>query len=177
MQEPTRFITGEPFPVKVPDQTGPWMTLWEDLTVVNNFPGLTPGELSAFRKGFKQYSYLETDTPVPLALWVFKFPSPHGTLELNFNARIEKSERIARYLKLEAGQVKNGCHFYLVDGQILKGIQLVSLDPEAVTLFHKTIRKQLQTEYSLFEYDKYLQAMYSYNSSELFSMGRVFKKR
>ena len=177
MEVQTRFIIGKPFPVKVPGQSGPWMTLWDDLTVVINFPGLTQDELRAFRNGFKQYSYLETETPVPLAQWVFKFPPPHGTIELNFNARIEKSERIENYLKLEAGQVKNGCHFYLVDGQILQGIKLVSLDPEAVGLFHTTIRKQLETEYNLFEYDKYLQAMYTYNSLELFSMGRVFEKR
>jgi hypothetical protein len=37
-------------------------------------PELDRDQLRAFNKGFEQYSYLESDTPIPIALWIFDFP-------------------------------------------------------------------------------------------------------
>ena len=66
------FIVGEPFPGPVPHREGAIMELWEiGLVVVTQFPGLRQRELEAFHQGFKAYSYLESSTPVPIAVWVF----------------------------------------------------------------------------------------------------------
>ena len=63
------FEVGKPFPGPVPHREGAIMELWElGLLVVIQYPGLTPDELSAFHKGFKRYSYLESPTAVPIAV-------------------------------------------------------------------------------------------------------------
>ena len=94
------------------------MELWGDsLNVLIQMPGLTRDELRGFKKGFKRYSYMESDTPVPIAFWVFSFPSPHGPAECNFNARIVRSEYIESFLDTSEG-VKNAVQFYLLDGDI-----------------------------------------------------------
>ena len=151
------------------------MTLWENLVVVINMPGVTSEERQAFQNGFKEYSYLESDTPVPIALWVFQFPKPHGTIDVNFNAKNEGSEKVKNYLEMENCQIRNTIQFFLVDGQILLAIKVVGIASKAIEMFQATILKQLETEYIQTEYDKYLQAMFSYSPKELFQMGKVFK--
>ena len=60
---------GKIFPGSVPAQQGAQMELLHDtLTVLGQMPGLNRDQLKAFHKGFKQYSYLESDTPIPVAL-------------------------------------------------------------------------------------------------------------
>ncbi|MCD6487044.1 MAG: hypothetical protein J7K35_06945 [Syntrophobacterales bacterium] len=139
-------------------------------------PALIRSEKRAFNASFKRYSYLESSTPVPIAMWIFDFPVTFGKIDCNFNARIVCPKYIDDYLALEDGHVKNAITFYLLDGQILKGIKLVGLREEAVRLFHKTIRKQLSMEYTKAEYSRYLEAMYQYSTEELFRMGKIFKK-
>jgi hypothetical protein len=82
-----KFETGKPFPGPVPVTEGNQMELWGDaLTVLIQMPGLTRDELGAFKKGFKKYSYLESQTSAPIAMWIFDFSKPHGPVECNFNA-------------------------------------------------------------------------------------------
>jgi len=170
------FEINKPFPGPVPQQEGCFMELWEDgLVALIQMPGLSKQEIQAFEKSFKEYSYLETTTPVPIAVWVFNFPNPHGPVDCNFNSRIVNPEYIDNYLELETGQVKNALVFYLLDQQILKGIKLVGLDPKAVNLFQETIRKQAATEYPQSDYDRYLAGAYRYSTDELFRMGKQFK--
>ena len=65
------------FPGPVPDHEGVQIELWYDkLTVLIQMTGLKRDQLRALNKGFKQYSYLESDTPIPIALWIFDFPVP-----------------------------------------------------------------------------------------------------
>ena len=56
--------------------------------VVIQFPGLRPDELNAFHEGFKHYCYLESPTSIPIAVWVFDFPEPHGEIDSSFNAKV-----------------------------------------------------------------------------------------
>ncbi len=50
---------------------GAQIVLWQDmLTMLIQMPDLSRNQLGSFNKGFKQYSYLESDTPVPIALWI-----------------------------------------------------------------------------------------------------------
>jgi len=170
-----RFEVGKRFPSPVPGQEGAVMELWKSgLTVIIQMPKLRRQELKAFKKGFKRYAYLESNTPVPIALWVFDFPPPHGAIDCNFNARIVKQEYIEIFLDTREG-IKNAVTFYLLDGQILKGIKMVGLHQEAIELFHSTIQKQIANPYTQAEYDRYLAGLYQFSSEELLSMGRQFK--
>ena len=170
-----QFEVGKPFPGPIPDQEGANMELWKaGLTIVIQMPGLTKREIQAFKISFQRYSYFETNTPVPIAVWVFDFPKPFGQIDVNFNGKLVPPEYIKDYFTLENGQVKNLLTFFLLDGQILHGIKAFGLDPEAVKLFHSTIHKQIIAEYAPSNYNHYLGAIYQYSSQELFYMGRIF---
>lgn len=97
-----------------------------------------PYKLKAFKKGFNRYGYLESDTPVTIAVWVFDFPDLHGLIDTVFNARPVKKEYLDFNLDIDEG-VKNAVHFFLLDGQTLKAQKLVGLHPEAVWHYSQTV--------------------------------------
>ena len=139
-------------------------------------PGLNRDHLRAFNKGFEQYSYLESDTPLPVALWIFDFPDPLSSIEGNFNAKRARRKWLDLYL--DAGDddtIKKAIQFFLLDGQILRAMKLIELDPEALELFHGTIRKQLDMNYNRTDFDRYLAGLHNYDTQDLFRMGKVFK--
>jgi hypothetical protein len=79
------------FPGPMPDQAGVQIKSWHHkITVLIQMPELDRDQLRAFNKGFEQYSYLESDTPIPIALWIFDFPVPLSSIEGNFNAKLAK---------------------------------------------------------------------------------------
>ncbi len=41
-------------------------------------------------------------------------------------------------------------------------MKLIELDPEAVELFHGTIRKQLDMDYNRIDFDRYLAGLHNY---------------
>ena len=93
------------------------MELWEiGLVVVTQFPGLRQRELEAFHQGFKKYSYLESSTPVPIAVWVFDFPKPHGQIDSTLNARFVEKDLTDEYLDSGMDGVKHALYFFLLDG-------------------------------------------------------------
>ena len=55
-------------------------------------------------------------------------------------------------------------------------MKLIELDPEAVELFHGTIRKQLDMDYNRIDFDRYLAGLHNYDTQDLFRMGKVFKQ-
>jgi len=173
----TKLEVGKPFPGPVPMAEGVHMELWDNsLNVLIQKPGLGRDELRAFKKGLKRYAYLESNTPAPIAYWIFDFADPHGPVGCNFNVRVVILEYLRTYLDTSDG-IKNVVCFYLLDGQILKAMRLVGLDPEAVNLFHETINKQLETNYSQTDYDRYLAALGDYTVQELFQKGKAFHQR
>ena len=170
----TTLEIGKPFFGPVPSQEGAVMELWDiGLVVLIQIFGVDEEKIDAFRAGFSQYSYLESNTPVPVACWVFDFPDPHGPIDCVFDAKIVKSALMTDYLDTREG-VKNAVYFFLVDGKILKAAKVVGLDQEAIKLFHNTIRKQLITEYEKKDIKRYLKGLFSYSTRELSSMGRTF---
>lgn len=174
----TSFTVGEPFPGAVPDREGPIMELWEiGLVVLIQFPGLRQSELKVFHQGYKTYSYLESSTPVPIAVWVFDFPNPHGQIDSTFNARFVERDLIDEYLDSAKAGAKNGLYFFLLDREILRGMKLVGLDPEAVELFHCTIKKQLSMDYQRVDYEGCLGGLFTHTTRELFEMGRKFQHK
>jgi len=173
----TSFTVGQPFPGAVPHREGPIMELWEiGLVVLTQFPGLRQRELNAFYQGFKTYSYLESSTSVPIAVWVFDFLDPHGQIDSSFNARFVKRDLIDEYLDRGKVGVKNALYFFLLDGEILQGMKMVALDPEAVELFHGTIRKQMKMDYDRADYESCLGGLFTYTTRELFEMGMKFER-
>ncbi len=165
------------FPGPVPDHEGVQIELWYDkLTVLIQMTGLKRDQLRALNKGFKQYSYLESDTPIPIALWIFDFPVPLNSIEGNFNTKFAKRKWVDLYLGTDDDDtIKNAIQFFLLDGQILRGIKQIDLDPEAVELFHATIWKQLGMDYNRIDFDRYLAGLQNYDTQDLFRMGKVFK--
>ncbi len=147
------------------------MELWNDgLILAIQFPGLRTQELKAFKKGLRKYSYWESSTDIPIATWVFDFPKPFNQIDCTFNACHSKlkPENLNNYLEMEDGQVKNALTIFLLDGQILKAMKLLGLQPEAVKLFHGTIQKQLTMKYHQFEFDRSLREIYQHSTAELF---------
>ena len=174
----TSIRVGQPFPGVVPHREGAIMELWEiGLVILIQYPGLRPRELEAFQKGFRTYSYLESQTPVPIAVWVFDFPNPHGAIDSTFNARFVEKNLIDEYLELDKDGVKDSLCFFLLDGKILRGMRMVGLHPEAVELFHGTIRKQLGMDYGRADYEGCLGGLFTRTTRELFEMGRKFEHK
>jgi len=165
------------FPGPVPDQAGVQIKLWHHkLTVLIQMPELDRDQLKAFNKGFEQYSYLESDTLIPIALWIFDFPVPLSSIEGNFNAKLAKRKRVDLYLDTDDDDpIKNVIQFFLLDGQILRAMKQIELDPGAVQLFHATIRKQFDMDYNRIDFDRYLAGLHNYDTQDLFRMGKVFK--
>jgi hypothetical protein len=177
MEESSTAITvGQPFPGPIPQREGAIMELWEiGLTIVIQFPGLKQGELNAFYKGFKTYAYLESPTSVPIAIWIFDFPNPHGKIDSTFNAGFVEPALLDAYLDTSEGVIKNGLNFFLLDGKIVRAIRMVALSSEAVRMFHNTIRKQREMEYNEMEYLSCLGGFFTRTTDELFEMGRKFQ--
>jgi hypothetical protein len=161
----TAITVGQPFPGPIPDREGAVMELWEiGLTVVIQFPDLKQGELDAFNEGFKTYAYLESPTSVPIAIWIFDFPNPHGKIDSAFNARFVEPTLLDAYLDTSDGVIKNGLNIFLLDRKTVMGIRMVALDPGAVALFHNTIRKQMKIDYNEMEYLSCLGGFFTQNN-------------
>jgi hypothetical protein len=172
------FTVGKPFPGEVPHREGAIMELLEiGLVVVIQFPELTNDELSAFHEGFKEYSYLESPTTIPIAVWVFDFPNPHGQIDATFNARVVKKDFIDDFLDTSKGGVKNVLQFFLLDGEIIQDMKLVALHPEAMEIFHNTIKKQLGMDYDMADFTSCLAGFFTRSTKELFEMGRKFQHK
>jgi hypothetical protein len=175
------FEVGKPFPVPggIPHREGAHMELWpEGLVVIIQMPGLRREELKAFKKGFKRYSYLESEGDVPIAVWVFDFPGPYGAIDTNFNAKLVQEthpEDLESFLDTEEG-MKNSIIFYLLDGEILEAQKMMGLQPEAVKLFHDTIWRQLGRTYEQVDFDMALAKLFRKSTHDLCRMGRQFRR-
>jgi hypothetical protein len=56
-------------------------------------------------------------------------------------------------------------------------MKIVALNPEAVELFHGTIRKQLKMDYDRADYEICLGGLFTHTTMELFEMGRKFERK
>lgn len=174
----TEYEVGKPFPGPIPQNEGSVLEMAPDggLVCLIQMPGLSRAEKQAFKKSFSRYGYLEAGTTPPVAIWIWNFPGPMNPVDVNFNAAIVDQKVIDNYLELENGQMKNMIMFYLLDRDILAGIKLVGLDPEAVKLFRETILRQRSMICSKHDYDRALKGIFSYNTNELYAMSVKFKK-
>ncbi len=175
-EQMTKLETGRPFPFPVPNNEGAVMGLWEvgPVVLIQKF-GVKAEDEIAFKKGFEFYSYHESRTPLPVAIWIFEFPEPIGLIDTAFNVKIAHSDWLTSYLNTKVGGVMNAFYIFLLDGKILRGTKIVGLDAEAVTLFHGTIRRQLQLAYTQEEFNKTLVTLFQTKPRELFETGKIFR--
>ena len=150
------------------------------LNVMCQYPGLSEKELEIFNMPLVAYSYQETETIVPIAWWVFRFR--HNLyVETTFDAKQTRYDEhylatVREYLQPVESMVKNRIFFLILDRKIIRAMQVLGLHQEAVGMFHRTINKQLEMDYSHEEFIltvKQLEGALS--SAEIFSMGKVFK--
>jgi hypothetical protein len=174
------YRVGDTFPHEYPTREGSIMELQDpsDLVIYIQYPGLTREEKQAFKKSFKKYSFFEAPGDVPVAFFTFDFPKPFGMVEVNFNAKLVSLEILERFMSEENGMKKNALTFFLLDGDILKGIKRYGLHPGAVEAFHATIRKQLAAGYSNGDFNEALARLsFRFSVPELFREGRVFRSK
>ena len=162
----TQYSVGQPFPGAVPANEGCVMEMGPDgdLNVLIQYPGCTREERQAFKKSFKKYYYYEAQATVPVAMWVFDFPAPLNAVEVNFDGWLQhqiRPESVTSFMETMDGQVKNSLMFYLLDGQILRGIKHFGLEPDAVIRFQRTILKQIDAHYAADEYARTLASLYA----------------
>ncbi len=106
------------------------------------------------------------------------FPGPVPDQEGDFNAKSARRKWLDLYLDaVDDDTIKKTIQFFLLDGPILRAMKLIELDPEALELFHGTIRKQLDMNYNRTDFDRYLAGLHNYDTQDLFRMGKVFKQR
>ena len=150
------------------------MELWEDgLNVIIQMPNLRREERRAFKKSFKRYYYLETTGEVPVAVWIFDFPKPHGAIDPAFDAQRVKPEYVESFLNTDGG-IKNLIQFFLLDGNTLAAIKAIGISPDAMQLFHNTIRKQLAMDYNRVDYDSALAVAFMDDTYQLMKRGKPF---
>lgn len=169
------YAVDKPFPGPIPPREGSILEMGADgdLFIIMQFPNLKRSELEGFKRGFENYSYFESSTPVPIAIWIFGFTRSFGLISTNFDARLYKDDRVQRFLDSDQDLMK----FFLVDGEILKGIKLITLQTEAIDLFKKTLIKQLDMAYTPDEYARYMTAIYEFSDSELMQLGFNFQMK
>ncbi len=169
---------GEPAPFIVPDREGCMMEIGyptPGMNILVQYPKLSPKELETLHSPLIGYSYYETETIVPIAYWIFKFP--HGMfVETNFNACLgfkNKSylSNIKEYLKT----VSNRLSFFFLDRNIVKGMRVIGLHPESIVLFHNTLKTQLAKKFSENDFIITMKQLENnLSSQELYDMGTVF---
>ena len=60
---------------------------------------------------------------------------------------------------------------------VIMAMKMIGLNPDAVKLFHDTIRKQLGMDYNKTDYLGCLGGFFTRTTKELFDMGRKFQHR
>jgi hypothetical protein len=68
-----------------------------------------------------------------------------------------------------------GRPFFLLARNIIRGIKMVVLNPEAVGPFHDAIRKQLSMKYETSDYNASVGGLFTRTTMELYQMGRKFQ--
>ena len=173
------YVVGKPMPRIVPVGVGSMLHMEADgsLVCLLQLPGLSRNERKAFQASFRTYGYLETGTTPPVAFWIWNWPAPLCPADVSFDAVVADQYGVRLYLeKADGGGVKNMILFLLLDGQILRGMRYIGLEPDAVRAFHKTIRKQLELNRPPAEFKAAIAAMYNYSNDELYAMSIKFTK-
>ena len=183
MENFTKIAIGEPFPGSIPEKSDQvFLEIWPDsiLTLIIRYDNLKESEIKAFDHRIKYYGYLEKIVDgIPLFLFIFNFPDPFGSIECSFNARTlidHYPEYLTKYLTPnEDGGLKNALYIFLLDKNILTRIRGIGLMPESIKLFHQTLKKQIETQYTREQFATAMSKLFRYDPIQLFNDSSIFK--
>ncbi len=130
-----------------------------------------PGQEEAFSAGPDRYGFYQSEGSVPVAIWTFVFPNPIGLFEVNFDCCLLSEEEREAILAREHEEIT--FLFSLHVGDYIHQATM-KLDPLAREAFFRTLKRQLQADYSKEAYNTHLKALYSFEPEELFAMGQQF---
>lgn len=170
-----QFGVNRQFPIPYPYTAGCSIEIWSGSpAVIMSYPDVTQGEIRAFNESFSEYSYYESDTPVPIALTVFRFPAPCGDIEVNYAAPEVDRESLEEFLDSS----QTDAWFYLLDAGVLRAKQVVSLHPFFLASFKSTIRLQLKSNYNrqIFA-GSIILTQNRFSVQEIFAMGVQYQRR
>lgn len=166
-------IGGE-FPFPCPMEDGVRMELFGDnLALMIQVPEMELADIEAFGAGVSEYSYMESCTKAPVGFWTFKFNSPLNHIECNFDAKVPHEECARRFVDEKLGH-KNGLTFFLLQGKKIVSVRCAELADEAWESFYKTIKAQLDTDYTEKDYFDSLESMYNFTMEEIVAMGKTY---
>lgn len=136
-----------------------------------NLKNQTDAEHAALVAGFSSYSYYEASGDITLASWVFKFPAPVGYLDAPFHAGLYPDNRATLCLEEEW----NAMHSYFLDGDVVRVIRTSGLNHEAVTMFRKTVQRQLAENASMTSYNRAVDNLFRFAPKEIYKRGTIFQ--
>ncbi len=165
-------------PFKVPDREGCLLEIgypMNGMNVMIQYPNLSPAELITFQSPLVSYSYYESETIIPIAYWIFRFPRD-TFVETTFNACFAlNNPGYLSGIQLFLEDMNNAVSMLILDAQIVKGMRIIGLHVEAIEMFHRTLKKQLEMNFSREDYMVTMRQMENVVSSEeIFNMGTVF---
>lgn len=173
---------GQVAPFPVPDRAGCLMEIGfpaKGLNVLAQYPHMTRKELQIFNEPMVAYSFYESETVIPIAYWVFRF-SQDLFLEATFDAGLtlnnpDYHHALKNYQEASDEGVNNHIVFIILDHKVIKALRVMGLHPEAVQLFHQTIKKQLDQDYSHHDFVLTMKQLEgALTPEEMFSLGTKF---
>ncbi len=162
------FKTGEKFPLAIPNTEGAIFDIYRgEMVLLIHYPGLTEAELDAFNKGLNSYSLIVADDG--LICWVWKFSEPVGFMDSAFHAGMYNDDRCEKLIQ-DGG---NRLTIFIIDGDILRRVQIIGMYMDSVTAFHEAIKKQ--NKISREDCMKSIINLQKFSPEELFIKGRQFQ--
>jgi len=149
--EAVAFIEGDKFPIDV-SHMGYGAFIIGVNNVVIKTPEISDELIEVFSKGFSKYSYYETKTKIPIALWIFKFQKPFEFIEVNFNAKLVPEDTLRHEINIADEDQPNVWMTFLVHNGVLRKLIVSGLYFDAMKRYYNTIRKQMEMDYSNEEY-------------------------
>jgi len=172
-----QITVGEKYTGPVPQQDGLYFEIGPDgdMQLLIQFKNPSHAEKEALLAGFRQYSLLcfhNRRSPEPLLCFIFKFAAPVSYMDAPFHAGLYRDSRIQKFLDAE----QNLLTVVMLDGDIVQGLRVVGLHPEAMRLFKKTALNQTPLVQRNI-YDRLVDDLNELSSEELFHRGYEFSHR
>ena len=177
------YAIGDKFPTKNMSNKGAMelssfagLNIWDSFILILKDEKRNKKDIKCFNKGFKDYCYTEIATPVPVPKFIFNYKHPLDKIEVSIDAKAVHPQHMKEFLSLEGGGVKNALFAFLLDGDnTIKALKVIGLHNEAISLFHKTLSKQLALNYTQ---EDFLNSVHQSNIETIedtFSSGKIFK--
>jgi hypothetical protein len=174
MTQHQMILVGQPFPGPVPQQEGAVLELGlgpdEAMTLLVQIPRQKAEETAALKTGFTKYAYFESGKS-SLACWVWDFPAPFSYFDSPFHSGRygDDDDRVKRFINSDNSQLM----VYVLDGPIVKAINIVHLHHDSVDFFRDTLRNQRKITDQ--EFNDAIADLYTLTPEEIFEAGTQFE--